>query len=84
MSLCAAASAITLMPPSITVDDHGLRVKARDYSLEVMVVEGFIVPADDLFFSSGHTPLLPRAVCSSNSMKARALAVILRASWWMT
>lgn len=71
----------TFMASTVAVDDHGLRIKTGDHSFEVVLVKGLEVPPDEVFFSGSHVSFLPRPVWSSSSMKARALAVTLRASW---
>ena len=40
------------MPPSVIIDDHGLRVKARYYPFKIMIVEGFEVAPDDSMYTS--------------------------------
>jgi len=71
----------TLVPPALTVDHDGVRVKTRHHCFEVVAVEGVKVAPDDVFFARRHVSFLLRAVGSSSSMKARALAVTRRASW---
>jgi hypothetical protein len=71
----------TFMPSAVTVHHHRLRMKAGDHPVEIVLVERLEVAADDLFFSSSHASVLPLAVWSRRSMKARALALTLRPSW---
>ena len=72
------------MPSAVTVHHYRLRMKAGDHLVEIVLVERVEVASDDLFFSSSHVPFLPRAVWSRSSMKARALALTILASWWIT
>jgi hypothetical protein len=69
------------VPPALTIDDYGLRMKTGNHPFEVMLVEGLEVLPDEVFFSGRHVSFPSRAVWSKSSMKARALAVTLRASW---
>src|SRR5439155_1400944 len=62
------------MPPALIVDDHGLGMKAGDYSFEVVLVEGPEVPADDVFFSSSHVSLRPRPVVLGPDNKDKFIA----------
>src|SRR6516165_6945085 len=71
----------TLVPPALTVDDDRVRVKTCHHRFEVVAIEGVEVAPDHVFFASRHVSFLLRAVGSSSSMKARALAVTRRASW---
>ena len=71
----------TLVPPALTIDHDWVRVKTCHHRFEVVAVEGVEVASDDVLFASRHVSFLLRAVRSSSSMKARALAVTRRASW---
>jgi len=59
-------------------------MKAGDHPVEIVLVERLEGASDDLFFSSRNVSFPPLAVWSRSSMKARALALTLRASWWIT